>query len=65
MTPKCKNCKHRLDHPEGIICETSLNFVDPDYTCVDWENDDLFNPAKVVAFTIITIGIVILCANFL
>ena len=65
MIPKCENCKHRLDHPEGIVCEDKLCFVEPDDTCLDWENDELFKPTKLIAFTIVAIGIVILLAKIL
>jgi hypothetical protein len=65
MIPKCENCKHRLDHPEGIICNKRLLFVDNDATCLDWENDELFNPTKLVALAIVAIGIVLILGKFL
>ena len=65
MIPKCENCKHRLDHPEGIVCEDKLCFVEPDDTCLNWETKEVFDPTKLVAFTIVAIGIMILCAKFL
>lgn len=65
MIPKCKNCKHRLDHPEGIMCDKRLLFVDNDATCLDWENDELFNPTKLVVLAIVVIGIVLICTKFL
>lgn len=65
MECKCKNCRYRLDHPEGIVCEKSLSFVDAEYACNKWENEDLFNPKKMVALAIVVIGIVLLLAKFL
>ena len=61
----CKNCKHCLEHPDGKICDKNLIFVQEDDYCEGFENDELFDPSKLVAFTIIAIGIVILCAKFL
>ena len=65
MKCTCENCKHRLDHPEGIICGNKLSFVDKNGTCADWDNEDFFDTTYLVAFTIIAIGIVLICANFL
>jgi hypothetical protein len=61
----CKNCKHRIEHSEGIICERNLAFTNPEATCLEWDNDELFKPHKLVAFAIVAIGIVLLCAKFL
>lgn len=47
------------------MCTKKLCFVRDEDFCPDFENDELFNPTKLVAFAIIVIGIVILCANFL
>ena len=63
MIPKCKNCKHRLDHPDSIVCAKSLEFSDPEDTCIEWENEDFFNPKIMIALAIVAIGIVILLAK--
>lgn len=61
----CNNCKHCLEHSDGKVCGKHLIFVHNDDTCEGFENDDLFDPTKLVAFTIIAIGIVILCTKIL
>lgn len=65
MIPKCKNCKYRLDHPDGLVCGKSLKFYDSEDTCIEWENEDFFNPKIMIALAIVTIGIVILLAKIL
>lgn len=40
-------------------------FVHEDDTCEGFENDELFNPTKLVVLAIVVIGIVLLCAKFL
>ena len=40
-------------------------FVHEDDTCEGFENDELFNPTKLVALAIVVIGIVLLLAKFL
>jgi hypothetical protein len=65
MIPKCKNCKYRLDHPEGIVCAKSLEFSDPDDTCIEWENEDFLNPKKMVALAIVVVGIIAILSKIL
>lgn len=65
MECKCKNCKFAKEHEEGLMCTNKLCFVEPDGICLEWDNDELFKPHKLVAFTIIAIGIVLLLAKFL
>ena len=40
-------------------------FVHEDDTCEGFENDELFNPTKLVVLTIVTIGIVIILSKIL
>lgn len=61
----CKNCKHCLIHPDGLICDKKLIFVETNDYCEDFENDELFKPSKLVVLAIVAIGIVLLCAKFL
>ncbi len=61
----CDTCKKCLQHPEGLLCSDRMVFVEPNSTCLDWENDEIFNPTKLVALAIVAIGIVILLAKFL
>lgn len=61
----CDTCKKCLQHPEGLLCSDKMVFVEPDDACLEWENDELFNPTKFVALAIVAIGIVLICANFL
>jgi hypothetical protein len=61
----CKNCKHCLEHHEGLVCSKHMIFVHEDDTCEGFENDELFNPTKLVVLAIVVIGIVLLCAKFL
>ena len=65
MECKCKNCKFAKEHEEGLMCTNKLYFVEPDDTCLEWDNDELFKPHKLVALAIVAIGIVLLCAKFL
>lgn len=65
MKCTCSNCKYRLDHPDGIVCENKLAFVEPTDNCTEWETEELFDPTKLVAFTIIAIGITFLLGKFL
>lgn len=65
MKCTCSNCKYRIEHPEGLICEKNLAFTNPEATCLDWDNDELFKPHKLVALAIVAIGIVLILGNFL
>jgi hypothetical protein len=65
MIPKCKNCKYRLDHPDGLLCGKSLKFSDPDDTCIEWENEDFLNPKKMVALAIVVVGIIAILSKIL
>ena len=61
----CKNCKYRIEHPEGIVCERNLAFTNPEATCLDWDNDELFKPKKLVLFTVAVVAIVIFLSKIL
>lgn len=61
----CKNCKHCHEHDDGKLCAKHMVFVHEDDTCEGFENDELFSCNKLIAFTIVAIGIVLLCAKFL
>jgi hypothetical protein len=61
----CANCKYRIEQPEGIVCERNLAFTNPEATCLDWDNNELFKPTKLVALAIVVIGIVLILSNFL
>lgn len=61
----CKNCKHCREHSEGRVCSKHMIFVHEDDTCEGFENDELFNPTKLVVLAIVVIGIMLLCAKFL
>lgn len=65
MMCTCKNCKHCLTHPEGKMCENKMVFVEDDHACLDWENDELFDPTKYVAVAIVIVAIVIFLAKIL
>ncbi len=55
----CRNCQHSCLHEEGRMCTKKLCFVRDEDFCSYFENDELFDPTKLVAFAIIAIGIVI------
>jgi hypothetical protein len=61
----CKNCKHCLEHPDGKICGKHLIFVHNDDTCEIFENDELFDPTKLVLFTVAVVAIVIFLSKIL
>ena len=65
MKCTCKNCKHCLEHPDGLMCGNKMVFVDKEDTCLDWDTYELFKPTKLIAFTIIAVGIVIFLAKIL
>ena len=65
MRCTCKNCKHCLEHADGKFCEKHLVFVEDDDYCVDFENDKLFDPTKLVLFAIVVVAIVIFLSKFL
>lgn len=47
------------------MCTKKMIFVRDEDFCPDFENDELFDPTKLVAFTIIVIGIVIFLSKIL
>lgn len=47
------------------MCTKKMIFVQDEDYCPYFENDELFNPIKLVALAIVAIGIVILCVKFL
>lgn len=61
----CKNCKHCLEHPDGKFCDKNLVFVQKHDSCDNFENDELFDPTKLVFFAIIVVAIVIFLSKFL
>ena len=62
----CKNCNHSSDeHEDGRMCTKKMIFVQDNDYCPYFENDELFSINKLIAFTIVAIGIVLLCAKFL
>ena len=61
----CKNCKHYLEHPDGKFCGKHLIFVHNDDTCEGFENDEMFNPTKLVLFTVAVVAIVIFLSKIL
>ena len=65
MICKCENCKHRVPHEEGLLCGNKLCFVEPTDNCTEWDNEELFDPTKLVALAIIVVGVVIVLAKFL
>lgn len=65
MIGNCFNCQHSCLHEEGRMCTKKLCFVRDEGFCPDFENDELFDPTKLVAFAIIVIGIAILLSKFL
>lgn len=60
----CKNCKHCLEH-YGNFCDKHLVFVQDNDYCFDFENDELFDPTKLVLFAIVVVAIVIFLSKFL
>ena len=61
----CRNCKHCLIHPEGLVCANRMVFIDKEDTCLDWDSEELFMPTAIIIFTIIAIAIIIFCAKIL
>lgn len=62
----CKNCKcSSVDPKQGRLCTKKMIFVHNDDYCPYFENNELFSCNKLIAFTIVAIGIVILLAKFL
>lgn len=47
------------------VCTKHIMVVRGRDTCKNFENDEFFNPMKLVAFTIITIAITLLLSKFL
>lgn len=61
----CRNCKHCLIHPEGLVCANRMVFVDKEDTCIDWDTDELSKPTKLIALTIILLAMIIILGKFL
>jgi hypothetical protein len=61
----CKNCEHSSNNEEGRICTKGLLFVNDNDFCDEFENNAIFDPSGIIAFTVVAIGIVILLAKFL
>ena len=61
----CKNCKHCIEHPDGKVCDKHLVFVQDNDYCFDFENEELFNPTKLVLFAIVLVAIVIFLSKIL
>lgn len=61
----CRNCKHFIIDGDEKVCTKHILVVRGRDTCRDFENDEFFNPTKLVAFAIVTIGIVLILSKFL
>lgn len=61
----CKNCKHCLEHADGKVCGKHLIFVQEDDYCEGFENDELFDPTKLVLFAVAVVAIVIFLSKIL
>lgn len=61
----CRNCKHYMIDANEKVCTKHIMIVRGRDTCKNFENDEFFNPIKLVAFTIITIAITLLLSKFL
>ena len=61
----CDNCKRCLEHPEGLLCANKMTFVKKDDTCLDWENDELFNPTLLIVFSLAFLAIVMFLSKIL
>lgn len=47
------------------VCTKHIMVVRGRDTCKNFENDEFFNPIKLVAFAIVAIGIVLILSKFL
>ena len=63
MKCTCETCKHCGIHPDGNLCTKRLMFVNDNDYCDDWDTDKFFSSARLVAFTIIVIGVAILLSR--
>lgn len=62
----CKNCKcSSVDPKQGRLCTKKMIFVHNDDYCPYFENDELFNPTKLVLFTVAVVAIVIFLSKIL
>lgn len=61
----CKNCKHCLEHPYGKFCDKNLVFAPESGHCGNFENEELFDPTKLVLFAIVVVATVIFLSKIL
>lgn len=61
----CKNCKHCHKHPDGNLCDKNLIFVQENGYCEGFEDNELFNPTKLVLFAVAVVAIVIFLLKIL
>lgn len=66
MRTICKNCKHFTPHHDGAsLCNKKICFVDKRDSCREFNTDEMFDPTKLVLFTVAVVAIVIFLSKIL